>query len=148
MNNRILSILLFSFILLMSCNGNKGKNGQGGTNDSQVQSKDASYLKLITIKKGDQIQIDNPRVFIEIGILFNHVQQEWVEQIHKNTNMNSEEYLNKQRENFYSSYGINETDIAIYNQNHYQEIEAFLNENPEFRQAYLDSSGDQFIENY
>ncbi len=144
---RRIILSLFSLTLLVAaCNG--GKNKANSTNAVNVQDQSEDYLKVITIKSGQKVVIDNPQTFIEIGILFNHAQKQWTLDLQQNTNLIQEEYQDKKREEFYKSFGITESDVAVYNQNHYNEIEEFLANNEAFREAYHASAYSEYDENY
>lgn len=133
-------------LVLSSCNG--GKNSAATNSNAMVTEDDTEYLKVVTIKSGDSVVLDNPRTFIEIGILFNHAQRQWIKTLQANTNLVQEEYQDVKREEFYKSLGISEADVAIYNQNHYNEIEEFLANNDEYREAYHLSAGSDYQEEY
>ena len=159
---RIFYPILSIFLLFSAC-GKKSKSQSSkikATNSQAQANPDKNYLAFVHIKPGEKVILDNPRVFIEIGILFNHEQKKWTEELRQkqiklnksisNTNgmnFDYENFLKKKRVEFYKQFELSESAIGNYNVKHYQEIEQYLNEHPDMKNAYEKSGSTDMDQN-
>ena len=164
MKSKIIFYPVLSTLLLF---GACGKKANKHTNKVKATNSQASlntnYLEFVHIKPGEKISL-KPRIFIEIGILFNHEQKKWTKEVQakqmklnesiSNTNamtnasnFNYEIFLKKKREAFYKKFGLSESMIGSYNVKHYQEIEQYLNDHPDLKNAYENSGGTDLDQN-
>ena len=137
-------IFLVMFLFLSGC---------AQKNSGKSQGQQSSYLSLITIHQGDSIKLDNPEVFIQIWVLFNLEQKKWLNELDdlKLSNQNyltnvdemdtfSAEFMARKRKEFYGKFNLTEDDIFNYNKEHFEDISRFLDDNPEYKTAYEESS--------
>ncbi|MGC8765383.1 MAG: hypothetical protein ACP5QT_05810 [Brevinematia bacterium] len=135
--------LIISLLFELACTCVKK---EGVSQSSSTGSKDVSNItSLITIQKGTKLILDSPKKFVELWILYNLEQKKWFEEISKSTNLstNNEEreneianILEEKKKEFYQSFGITEKDFVNYSMNNMKKIQAFLDENPEYKKAY------------
>ena len=98
-------------------------------------------MDIVKIKIGDKVNLNSPAVFIQVGILYNVELNKWLNELStQSTNVVEEVYLAKKREAFYKSLGITEEQFAQYNINHYDAINNFLEQNPDYKSAYDESA--------
>jgi len=126
----------------MSCSCSKKEK----TNETgRSSSKDVGAItNLITIQKGTKLTLDSPKKFVELWILYNIEQKKWFEEIANDQNIATNEdkeaaiadILEEKKKQFYSSFGITERDFVNYSMNNMKKIQAFLEENPEYKKAY------------
>jgi hypothetical protein len=133
---------LFSFLIVLlvltGCFKNSGNNGQG--KPPQVSAV-KSPMDIVKVKIGDKVNLNSPAVFIQVGILYNIELNKWLNELStQSTNIVEEVYLAKKREAFYKSLGITEEQFAQYNINHYDAINNFLEQNPDYKAAYDESA--------
>ena len=167
--------LIYSLVIISlfaaSCGKKTNKNPNSKQQDNgttnAVAEADDDYLKYVHIKPGEKVKLDNPRVFIEIGILFNHEQKKWLAELRaknakqaeslSNTNtvtnvreygMDEDKFLENKRKEFYKQFGLSESLMGSYNVKHYQEIENYLNEHEDIKKAYENSGSSNMDQNY
>lgn len=136
-------IFLFTLLLLFSCIKNQNTSTGNATNEN-VQSKISS---LITLKKGDKVELNSPEKFVQIYILFNLEQKKWLNELSANTNTSpnvdteayATQYLAEKRVEFFKSFNLTEEQFTEYSANHFKDIDAFLEKNSDYKQAYEDS---------
>ena len=130
---------LSAALFFAGCSGCGGKNGSS-TNDS-TNGQTGPDLSLIKIKIGDKVNLDSPEKFVEVFILFNYEYIKWVKEINSDTNLanTGEEFLSKKRGEFYKSLGLTEDIFSQYGSAHFKEIDAFLEQHPDYKKAYDDS---------
>ncbi len=151
--NKLLTVIslfftfLFVSLFLFKC-GNNSSTSQGGTNSSVVSSSAINtndFSDIITVKKGTKVVLDSPDKVIQIWILFNIEQKNWLKELAesigtKNTNGELDEksakFLEEKRKEFYKSYGLTEKDLIQYNKIHSQDIYDFMVKNPKYKKAY------------
>lgn len=135
---RVSLFLLILFIFMgFSCT-------KKGDSTSQSSSISSGFEELITIKKGEKLVLDSPKKFVELWILYNLEQKKWFQEIANNTNISTNEegeakmaeFLEEKKKEFYQSFGITEKDFVNYSMNNIKKIQAFLEENPEYKKAY------------
>lgn len=133
--------MVFLCLLLSGCFGGKGKNVSTQGQSSQGNS------SLISIKPGDQVKLDSVEKFIQLYVLFNYAQKEWVEEVDTNsvdTNVEGDvgeggDIFGPRRKAFFESYGLTEAEFVSYSSSNFKQIQAFLRQNPEYKKLYEDS---------
>ncbi len=140
---KVFSIYLFILVCIVVFNActKKQISSNAGTNNTATDIITID-TNMITLKKGDKVQLDSPSKFVQIWILFLYDQKNWLDEVNKNTNSSEdpETLLAKKRREFYHNYGLTEDDFTKYSENHYDEINTFLEKNPKFKKALDDSS--------
>lgn len=100
-----------------------------GTPKTSSQEIDTMISNLIDFKLGDEISLDSPKKFLQISILFTLSQNSNYYIISQKKNTTDEDvnaYMNKKREDFYTSLGISETEYIQYGITHSKNIQEFL----------------------
>lgn len=143
---KILVLLLvltgFSLVLLSCHKKTKSSVKESSySSSSSVQtnqsSEDTSYLDLISIKSGQKLVIKDPKTFVQLYILFNYEQKKWLKEVSKKNKFvnEPEKYLQVKRNEFFSSFGLKESDFNRYSSQHYEKINQFLEEHPDYQKA-------------
>ncbi|MGL5253764.1 MAG: hypothetical protein ACRC9L_01895 [Brevinema sp.] len=104
----------------------------------ELSAEKENLMSLIDFNIGDKIQINSPKRFIQVFILFTMMQHEEAMRISQSTAGDEEiaQSLNDSRELFYQNLGITEEDYAAYGNRNGEEIAEFLANNPEYQRAY------------
>ncbi len=143
MKNPYFRFLILLFFLLESSCTKKGDKTQAQVSSSNEMT---SITNLITIQKGTKLVLDSPKKFVELWILYNIEQKKWFEEIAISKDIistNEEEresqianILEEKKKEFYKSFGLTERDFVNYSISNMKKIQAFLEENPEYKKAY------------
>lgn len=137
-------ILCFCFLTFPSCS-KKGREGEFNkkTQNEELVDKTSSITNIITIKPGKKIKLDTPQKFVELWILFNLEQKKWLRELSTQSNIitNTDEnftskILEEKRKAFYQSFGLTEEEFAKYSMENWKKIQDFLEEHPEYKDAY------------
>lgn len=132
----LLTAVTLLALLASSCTGKSSTSG--GAN---VTGADKKFdMSLIKIKRGDKITLDSPDKFIQLYVLFVYEQTSWMEQIRSLTNKSTIEiFLSNKKAEFYNDFGISQSQFDDYSINHMNEINTFLDKNPDFKKLFFDS---------
>ncbi len=143
MNKIRFSLVLSALITvsIVSINGCMKKESKNISSSSETSSSIKNPVGIITIKKGDKVILDSPEKFVQIWILFYYEQKKWPEELKmsSDTNEEPEVFFDKKKREFYQSFDLTEEQFTKYSENHFKEIEAFLDKNPDYKKAYEDS---------
>jgi hypothetical protein len=127
-----------SLLLAVSCTGknasSQGAKGPGSQGDHKFD------MSLIKIKHGEKISLDSPQKFIQVYLLFVYEQTGWMAEIRSLSNKTTTEiFLSNKKAQFYNDFGITQKDFDDYSINHMNEINSFLESNPEYKKAFIES---------
>jgi len=146
---KLIKIIILIIGLLIFTNCIK-KSGTSSSTNSTIITNElgenvSDYLSVVKIKKGEKVELDSPEKFVQLWILLNHEQKQWLKMINENSNLieDIENYLDNKRKEFYKSFGLTEDDFTQYSITHFKEIELFLEKNIEYKKAYYDSIKNQ-----
>jgi hypothetical protein len=72
-------------------------------------------MRLITIKQGEPVKLDNPETFIQLYLLHDYFNAKWLDEPAANTNqLEVETYLSNKLQEFYASFGLTEKEFVDY----------------------------------
>ena len=136
---KFFTLSAFMIVFMLSLSGCVKKEVSKSSSESSSSAN--STGGIITIKKGDKVILDSPEKFVQIWILFYYEQKKWPDELKNNpdTNIVPEVFFDKKKKEFYQSYGLTEESFTKYSENHFKEIETFLEKNPDYKKAYEDS---------
>jgi len=124
--------------LFVSCTPKKQET-QATSPDTPPQES-VQIPDFIKIRPGDTVVLNSPEVFWQVTILLNYEQKKWLaENTNTNENISDEEaylYLQNKREEFFKSLGLTEDIYNQYSFDHYQKIQEFIENNPQYKEAY------------